>query len=360
MSRSPEWPERAGGAGDASVEPTDARSARAVAAAAIAAPVDARRGNNAEVLSMSCATVQEQLEPHPADDTSAATGRKLPLDNAAVADRLEEIAELLEEQGAPASRVAAYRGAAGTIRNLDRRVHALLASEGIGALQRLSGMGESLARTIEQLVFADRCALLDRLRGGAGSVDVFATMPGIGPTLARRIHEDLGIESLAELEVAAYDERLARVHGMGRGRVRAVQDSMATRFRRKTGAPEPQRASAVGDAPVPELLDIDREYRERARADELPRIAPRRFNPSGERWLPVMHAQRGERHYTALYSNTARAHDLGMTRDWVVIYRDDPGGRGQWTVRTARLGSLAGQRIVCGRESECARHHGAS
>jgi len=40
-------------------------------------------------------------------------------------------------------------------------------------------------------------------------------------------------------------------------------------------------------------------------------IAPKRFNPSGEAWLPVPHAQRGEWHFTALYSNTARAHPLG-------------------------------------------------
>lgn len=56
---------------------------------------------------------------------------------------------------------------------------------------------------------------------------------------------------------------------------------------------------------------------------------------------------------TALYSNTAHAHELGMTKDWVVIYRDDRDGAGQWTVVTARYGSLRGKRIVRGREAEC-------
>ena len=43
----------------------------------------------------------------------------------------------------------------------------------------------------------------------------------------------------------------------------------------------------------------------------LTTIAPRRFNPEGKSWLPVMHTRRGAWHFTALFSNTARAHELG-------------------------------------------------
>jgi putative hydrolase len=105
---------------------------------------------------------------------------------------------------------------------------------------------------------------------------------------------------------------------------------------------------------IVELLDVDREYRERGAAGTLARIAPRRFNPRRESWLPVLHTEREGRQYTALFSNTARAHELGATDDWVVIYRDDHGGRGQWTVVTARRGPLVGRRVVRGRERECA------
>jgi putative hydrolase len=82
------------------------------------------------------------------------------------------------------------------------------------------------------------------------------------------------------------------------------------------------------------------------------------LNPTGEARLPVLHTQRGERHYTALYSNTARAHELSMTHDWVVVYRDDRNGHGQWTVVTARYGPLRSRRVVRGLEAECATHHG--
>jgi hypothetical protein len=111
---------------------------------------------------------------------------------------------------------------------------------------------------------------------------------------------------------------------------------------------------------VAELLDVDAEYRARAAAGELKRIAPRRLNPEGKAWLPVLHAQRGARHYTALFSNTPRAHRLGTTHDWVVLFLEHGTEEGQWTVVTAHGGPLDGRRVVRGRESECAAHYGVA
>lgn len=106
------------------------------------------------------------------------------------------------------------------------------------------------------------------------------------------------------------------------------------------------------------LLEVDREYRDKARAGELPRIAPRRFNPEHKAWLPVLHARRGPWHFTALFSNTERAHELHRTYDWVVLFYAAPGGdEAQATVVTERRGALAGLRVVRGREPECARHY---
>ena len=58
----------------------------------------------------------------------------------------------------------------------------------------------------------------------------------------------------------------------------------------------------------------------KAAAGSLRKIAPKRFNPKDETWLPVLHTRRGDWHFTVLYSNTQRAHELGKTHDWVVIY----------------------------------------
>ena len=234
-----------------------------------------------------------------------------PLDNEHIAARLEEVAELLEGQVANPFRVRAYRSAARTLRALERPAHELIDEEGLEGLQELPGIGESLARAIEQLARTDRLGLLERLRGGGAAEEAFRTVPGIGRGLARRIHDELGIETLMELEVAAHDGRLDRVPGIGQRRLQGVRESLAGRFRRRQPAPDRRFPRPAFEPPVAELLDVDREYRERGGKGKLPRISPRRFNPTREAWLPVLHTHRGERHYTALFSNTARAHELG-------------------------------------------------
>jgi hypothetical protein len=107
------------------------------------------------------------------------------------------------------------------------------------------------------------------------------------------------------------------------------------------------------------LLDVDAEYRGRAEAGDLQKIAPRRFNPEHVAWLPMMHAQRDDWTFTALYSNTARAHELETTHDWVVVYgkHQDRGEETQHTVVTATRGPLVGKRIVRGRERECRAYY---
>jgi hypothetical protein len=63
-------------------------------------------------------------------------------------------------------------------------------------------------------------------------------------------------------------------------------------------------------------------------------------------------------HFTALFSNTANAHQLSRTRDWVVVYFDsDHCGERQRTVVTEHRGRFSGHRVVRGREAECAAHY---
>lgn len=281
--------------------------------------------------------------------------------NDEVADRLDELADRLDAQQANGFRVRAYRTAAETIRSLERPLAELVESEGMEGLTQLPGIGPSLARTISRLTRSRRVPLLERLRRDTMPEAIFATVPGIGREMAARIHEATGIETLADLEAAAYDGRLSRVPGIGPKRILAVRESLASRFRRR---PEPARRTAIRDnaieTSVDELLSLDKEYREQAARDRLPRIAPRRFNPTGDAWLPVWKTQRGENRYTVMYSNTARAHELGAVRDWVVIYSRPAGAAAQWTIVTSQFGALKGRRIVRGREAECRRYYAAN
>jgi hypothetical protein len=277
----------------------------------------------------------------------------VPPANEQIAAAFDETAELLAAQGANPFRVRAYRQAAATLRELPRSVVDLLAADGMDGLIHLPTVGRSLAHSIEQWVRTKRLPLLERLRGDNVAEKAFATVPDIGPGLAHRIHEHLGIETLTELQAAANDGRLAKVPGMGSKRIRAVRESLAGRFRLASKPQIPQTPAADTDVPVAELLDVDAQYCRLADQNKLPRIAPRRFNPTHEAWLPVLHTSRQGRHYTALYSNTARAHEMGTTHDWVVIYRDDERDHGRWTVITSGFGALRGRRIVRGRETDC-------
>lgn len=284
-----------------------------------------------------------------ARSVAAARRTVVPTANEDVACVFEEVAALLERQHANRFRVQAWRAGAATIRALEEPVASLLAREGIEGLDRLPGIGAALAGAAREIVRTRRLGLLDRLRGDGDPTRLIASVPGLGPTLAHRIHDAYGIETLEELEVAAHDGRLALVEGIGTRRLACVVDALAGRLGRRD-----RRHRAPDELPpVAEILDVDREYRERARAHRLVRIAPRRFNPSGRAWLPVLHTRRGGRHYTALFSNSALAHRLDRTDDWVVVYFEVGDGERQCTVVTERNGALAGERVVRGREDEC-------
>ncbi len=115
------------------------------------------------------------------------------------------------------------------------------------------------------------------------------------------------------------------------------------------GENRPQTAEELDetDPTSQELIDVNDEYRRKADRGLLPTIAPHRFNPEHTSWLPILHTSRGDRHYTAMYSNSARAHALGHTNDWVVIYADDH-GQGRWTVVNETRGPRAGRQTVLG------------
>jgi Holliday junction resolvasome RuvABC DNA-binding subunit len=270
--------------------------------------------------------------------------------NIKVARRLEEVAQLLNDQRANPYRVQAYERAAEMLRRLTEPVDEILRREGEEGLLRLPGVGESLARAIRALVLSGRLPMLDRLRGESDSVLLLASVPGIGRVLATRLHHDLGIDTLQQLEAAAHDGRLREIAGIGKKRLAGIIDSLHSRLERVRGfAPRPK----FEQPSVEQLFDVDREYREKAAAGQLRTIAPRRFNPAAEAWLPVLHTRRRQRHYMALFSNTARAHQMNKTRDWVVLYYDSPDGEQQCTVITSGHGPLLGKRIVRGREAEC-------
>lgn len=272
-----------------------------------------------------------------------------------IADLLHQIADLLEAKDENVFRIQSYRDGARTVRQTDAPLLDMARKEDMESLKALPDIGEGLARVIVEVVTSGRSSVLDDLRGDVSPVDVFRQVPGIGRELAERIVDELHIDSLEALERAAHDGRLAQVPGFGQRRLENVRASLAGMFSRPGDRRRRLRKGTDEERPsVETLLQIDEEYRRRAQAGELERIAPRRFNPGGEAWLPIMHAEREGWKFTALFSNTARAHELDKTHDWVVIYYESSAGgeERQNTVVTETSGTLEGKRVVRGREGE--------
>ena len=276
--------------------------------------------------------------------------------NQAVAAKLGEMADILKRQQADGYRISAYRRAARTIESLEEPIAKIAEKSGLAGLVELPGIGRSIGAAIIEIVMTGRWAQLDRLAGTLEPEQLFRTIPGIGPELAERIHDELHVETLEALELAAHDGRLEQVPGIGARRVAAISAVLAQRLGRGrihglTRSPPP---------PIKLLLDVDREYTGKAAAGELRKIAPKRFNPHAEAWLPVLHTRRRDWQFTVSFSNTQKAHELGKTNDWVVIYfQASAGPEGQCTVVTETLGALKGRRVVRGREGECVAHYAA-
>lgn len=286
--------------------------------------------------------------------------QKILFDNNDIADIFEQVSDLLEAQGDDYYRIRAYREGAQTIRQLGRSAVEIYHQDGITGLQALSHIGQRLALSIEELTTTGELGLLERLLIGVSPEDLFTTVPGIGQLLARRIYRVLGINTLEELEQAAHNGSLGELEGFGRGRVQLVRDALGTMLGRTSRQrvkvrrwQQEQPVKPITQTPSVELLlEVDEQYRYLAGVGQLRMVTPRRFNPEGKRWLPVMRMNKNGWSFNALYSNTARAHELDKTHDWVVVSYAPEGElerrRGQCTIVTETRGTRRGQRVIRG------------
>ncbi len=145
--------------------------------------------------------------------------------NAAIAQYFDELGDLYELDGAVVHRVMAYRNAAKAVRDAPVSV-AALAKE--GRVTTLPGIGKTLEEKIVTLLDTGGIPSLDRLRAKfpPGLLDM-TRLPGLGPKRARKLFDDLRIDSLDALREAAESERLRGVRGFGPKFEQAVLEAFA-------------------------------------------------------------------------------------------------------------------------------------
>ena len=148
------------------------------------------------------------------------------MENAAIADLLEEIADLLDLKKGDSFRIRAYRGAARSVRTLGVRIADLL--ERGAPLTDIPGVGSTISEEIRQLHAAGTTPRLDKLREGVppGLLELLR-VPGIGPRRAWELHTKLGVGSIADLATAVQQQRIRAVPGMGEKTEASLEKALA-------------------------------------------------------------------------------------------------------------------------------------
>ncbi len=177
------------------------------------------------------------------------------MQNAAIAALFDELAELLELQGANPFRVRAYRNAARTIEDSTASIADLVAEPGHD-LTQLAGIGKDLAEKIETIVQTGQLPQLTELRAEfPPDVVRMLRIPGLGPKKVAILLDELQIKSLADLQAAAEQDRIATLKGFGKKTEQTILEGL--KLLEQTG----QRvllstAKAAADAIVDDLQQL--------------------------------------------------------------------------------------------------------
>jgi DNA polymerase (family 10) len=138
----------------------------------------------------------------------------MPSHNADIAAIFEEIANLLEIEGANPFRIRAYRNAARTIGELSTEAYAMVEKD--EDLTRFPGIGHDLSEKIKEIISTGHCALLDRLRTELPpAVTELLRVPGLGPKRVRHLYHDLDVQTVEQLYSAARQGRIRALTGFG-------------------------------------------------------------------------------------------------------------------------------------------------
>jgi DNA polymerase (family 10) len=181
--------------------------------------------------------------------------------NADVAEQLELLADLLEIEGQAAFRVLAYRRAAARVRETGGPV-AQLALD--GKAKALPGIGATIQDKIVQIVETGEIeALAKRRKTIPPEVVEFLRIPGLGPKTVRKIWQELGVSTLAELKEAARAQRLRTLPGLGA----KLEENVLKSVGRKRKAEGPPR-TLLGQA-LPALLAVVEVLREHPSSDRV-------------------------------------------------------------------------------------------
>ena len=142
-----------------------------------------------------------------------------------VAHLLEQIGILLAlKEGSSVFEVRAYENAARTLNSLDGDIVQLVNE---GKLKGIPGLGPTIIKRIEEAVNTEHLAFYDELVANTPAVKLdMLRIAGLGPKRINTIYDQLQVSNIAELEQACKDDRVANLPGFGK----KTQDKILPRY----------------------------------------------------------------------------------------------------------------------------------
>ncbi|HEY2103154.1 MAG TPA: DNA polymerase/3'-5' exonuclease PolX [Chthoniobacterales bacterium] len=146
-----------------------------------------------------------------------------------IATALEQIATLLELKGDNPFKIRAYTNAARSIEAWGASFSDLQNEE---ALEKIPGIGKAIAAKIKELVTTGSLKFLEELRAEfpEAILDLFS-IPGLGAKKIKALHEQLHINSIADLQAACESGRVAELSGFGATTQEKLCQAIANRSR---------------------------------------------------------------------------------------------------------------------------------
>ncbi|HLH53565.1 MAG TPA: DNA polymerase/3'-5' exonuclease PolX [Verrucomicrobiae bacterium] len=144
-----------------------------------------------------------------------------------VAEVLNQIAVLLELKGENPFKSRAYSNAARALEGLDEPLETVIAENRLG---QVPGIGDALQKKITELVATGRLVYFEELKAAIPpGLVAMLEIPGVGPKKIKMVHDQLGINSVEELEKACRDGRIAKLKGFGEKTASNICEGIARR-----------------------------------------------------------------------------------------------------------------------------------
>jgi DNA polymerase (family 10) len=162
--------------------------------------------------------------PDSVPDTSSRS-----FDNQAVAQVFADIATLLQLKGESVFKIRAYTRAADVFEHLPGQIALLARDEDL--LKEIPGIGDAIASKTHELITTGKMQFFENLRGefAPGLLEIM-TVPEVGPKTALRAAEDLGVESIDDLEAAIRDGSFATLPRVGKKKAQSILRHIETRM----------------------------------------------------------------------------------------------------------------------------------